>query len=251
MRKYAFCLQKGGVGKTSLSGSTAFMLAQQGYKTIMIDCDPQGNLSSWYLTQAPDYELADVLFGKVTIDQAIHQVRDNLYILQTFGLDGELKTFGENQLANEPFIFEDLSQELERLGFEYGIFDLSPGMNRLERMVLLAMDEVVTPMLPEYFSLDGIEIFTNEIQKIRKSYKRDTVQHQKIICNGYNSAIGQHREIAEKMPNAYQSFIIPVEPAFRKAQSQHIAIHELNRSEKAKQKTLDELRRLTETMTWH
>ena len=44
----AFHLQKGGVGKTTVSGTLACQSALNGLKTLLIDCDPQGNLSSWF-----------------------------------------------------------------------------------------------------------------------------------------------------------------------------------------------------------
>ncbi|MCF7949837.1 MAG: ParA family protein [Spirochaetia bacterium] len=248
MKKYAFSLQKGGVGKTSLSGTIGFMLSDKGKKTVLVDCDPQGNLSSWYLTDQVDHELAGVLTGKVGIAESIKQIRENLFIIPTYGIDGELKAYGENQLANEPFIFEDLCNELEKMGFDYALFDLSPGMGRIERMVILAMDEVITPMTPEYFSLDGIEIFASELSKIRKNYKRENVQHRKIVCNGHNESIKQHREITGQLPQGYDNYIIPTDPAFRKAQSSHIALFELEPGDRPKKSTVDELTRLLEGM---
>ena len=58
MKSIAFHIQKGGTGKTSCSGSIAAGLARKGHKTILVDCDQQGNASSWFLTNPIDYELA-------------------------------------------------------------------------------------------------------------------------------------------------------------------------------------------------
>lgn len=78
-----------------------------------------------------------------------------------------LKQYAKTRLNDEPFIFEELGEELNSLGYETVIYDLSPGMSRLEKSVLLAMDEVIVPLTPEYFSVDGITIFNNELQKLR------------------------------------------------------------------------------------
>ena len=68
MRKVAFHLQKGGVGKTTLSVSTAVSLADAGRKTVLLDLDPQGNSTSWLLGDRDvTHEAADVLFGRVDV----------------------------------------------------------------------------------------------------------------------------------------------------------------------------------------
>ena len=50
MKTIAFHIQKGGTGKTSCAGNVAAGLARHGHKTALIDCDQQGNASSWFLT---------------------------------------------------------------------------------------------------------------------------------------------------------------------------------------------------------
>ena len=125
MRKIAFHLQKGGVGKTTLSGNVAYGLSSIGKKTIIIDCDPQGNLSSWFLDSATKYELSDVLAGNVVLSDAIINIRENLSILPTFSIGGELRTYAETKLNDEPFVFEDLCSELETMGYDVAIFDFT------------------------------------------------------------------------------------------------------------------------------
>ena len=248
MKTIAFHLQKGGVGKTSLSASIAVELAKRG-RTVLIDLDPQGNASTWFAMLSPKWELASVLMGKVAAREAISpSVIEGLDLLPTFGLDGELKVYGENQLANEPFIFCDLAEELARLGYEYAVLDLSPGMGRLERAAITAADEVITPMTPEAFSLDGIEIFRADLGKTAKAMRRGP-KHEKIIVNAYDARIGQHREIAGKAAETltnFKLFTVPVDPAFRKAQAAHVAVQNLPKVDAAKPETLAELRRLGE-----
>ncbi len=66
MRALTFAIQKGGQGKSSLSGNVSYLLSKQ-VKTLAIDGDPQGSLSSWLITESPKYEIADVLQGKASL----------------------------------------------------------------------------------------------------------------------------------------------------------------------------------------
>ena len=216
----AFHLQKGGVGKTTISGTLACQSALSSNKTLIIDCDPQGNVSSWFLQSAPKFELADVLQGKCFVGDAIVKIPniDNLYILPTFGIGGTLKIYSETKLAEEPYVLQDLVSEVSK-DFDHVILDLSPGLGMLERAALIASDEVVTPMTSEVFSLDGLEIFIHELQKLRKNM-RSAVKHNKIIINSYDTRIKQHRDIyaAALESGNYKVYLIPVDPIFRKSQ---------------------------------
>lgn len=216
----AFHLQKGGVGKTTISGTLACESAMHGNKTLIIDCDPQGNISSWFLNDPPKFELADVLQGKCFVNDAIVPIPGiaNLYILPTFGIGGSLKLYSETKLAEEPYVLQDLVSEVKE-DYEHIVLDLSPGLGRLERSALIASDEVVSPMTSEVFSLDGLEIFIHELQKLKKNM-RSNVKHNKIIINSYDTRIKQHRDIyaAAMESGNYKVYLIPVDPIFRKAQ---------------------------------
>ena len=216
----AFHLQKGGVGKTTISGTLACQSAINGHNTLVIDCDPQGNLSSWFLTQPPNYELSDVLQGKCFVEEAIIKAPElgNLSILPTFGIGGTLKNYSETKLAEEPFVIQDLVKDVSE-NFEHIILDLSPGLGRLERSALIASDEIITPMTPEVFSLDGLEIFIDELGKLKKNM-RSSVKHNKIIINSFDERIRQHRDIygVAESSGRFSVYRIPVDPLFRKAQ---------------------------------
>ena len=176
----AFHLQKGGVGKTTISGTLACQSALDGKKTLIVDCDPQGNVSSWFLQSAPKFELADVLQGKCFVADAIVKAPgiENLFILPTFGIGGSLKSYSETKLSEEPFVIQDLINQVAE-DYDHIIMDLSPGLGMLERYALIASDEVITPMTSEVFS---------------------------------------HIYAAAMESGNYKVYLIPVDPIFRKSQ---------------------------------
>ncbi len=218
----SFHLQKGGVGKTTISGTLACEGAMQGFKTILVDLDPQGNASSWFYTSLVKWEVADVLQGKCFVDEAIVPIRmvENLYLLPSFGIGGSLKEYGERGIHQEPYVIKDLVNQLAK-DFDRIILDLSPGLGKLETSALIASDEIITPMTPEIFSLDGLEIFIEELKIIKSKYTNETL-HKKVIINNYDGRIRQHKKIMNvALQGEYSIFKIPVDPTFRKAQETH------------------------------
>ena len=247
----AFPLQKGGVGKTTISGTLACQSALDGYKTLLVDIDPQGNASSWFLKTTPKYELADVVQGRCYINDAIVAVEqvENLYLLPTFGIGGALKNYSETKLAEEPYVLQDLIQELVK-EFDHIILDLSPGLGRLERAAIISSDEVITPMTPEVFSLDGLEIFIDELKRLKKNL-RSQVKHSRVIINSYDERIKQHRDIYKAaQEGSFEVYRIPVDPVFRKAQEASIAPQQYKEHGRGlKEKTTDAILSL-EKVIW-
>jgi cellulose biosynthesis protein BcsQ len=219
MKAIAFHTEKGGVGKTTIAGNTAYMMAHSD-RTLLVDGDPQGNTTSWWITDSIPWEMADILMDRCRLHQAIMQVRENFYILPTFGIDGGLKEYAEMKLTNQPYAFEDLLREIENEDFKYVVFDLGPGISLLERSILSEVQEIVGVAQTEFFSVDGIEIFENELKRLRKE-RRAKAQTNKLVINRVNRSylyhnqyydhldglkyrvftIGQSTEISDAIPN--------------------------------------------------
>lgn len=197
MYKIAFHIEKGGSGKTTLAGNTAFEISKY-KKTALIDCDPQGNLSSWFCTDPMTYELADIMQDTAGIYQAAVSIRENLDIIPTFAINGNLKNWGETTLFQKPFAFHDLMVKLEKAGYQMAIFDLSPGISNLEKSILAVMDEVIGVATAEYFSMDGLEIFHHELEKLRKD-RRATFRANKLVVNRVNRAYALHRAYQDQL----------------------------------------------------
>src|SRR6056297_1526607 len=222
MKTIAFHLQKGGVGKTTLSVTTAAELAIEDYRTLLIDADPQGNSSSWLLEGViePEYQLSDVLTGKAEKEAAIVQVSGDLYCLPTFGATSDLRNYAKGGgAAAAPWAVADM---IEGLPFDYIVIDMGPGLYALETQVLLATDEVIPTMTPEYFSLYGLETWAMAVKEIEKGM-RAKIHYSRLIVNGMNKSIGQMREVHGKaLKAAREVYTIPTDPVFRKSQEAHI-----------------------------
>lgn len=197
-KQLVFCNNKGGVGKTTLAYNCAQKFAEKGYKTVLVDLDAQCNLTllalgnQYYeenLFSQENKDISDVLQGIVKggadIDLSVPflEIAKNLSILP-----GSLNiTLYEELLANASFNLTASGNErgfldtsaIDRFLREKGmneeidifVIDTSPNLGILNRVLLLGADYFVVPMLPDSFSLQGIENLGMVFERWKKNWK--------------------------------------------------------------------------------
>jgi cellulose biosynthesis protein BcsQ len=233
MRKLCFHIQKGGVGKTSISGTIAANLARKGKRTIFVDADPQGNASSWYCGEVINHDIADILAHHATLQETIKPIAPNLDMLPVVAIGGTLKEWSETKLQTNPKAFEFLTQDIEALGYEFAIFDCSPSFSQLERAIIAEMDEVINPLSPEFFSVDGVEIFVNELHKIEEAYRRK-IRNDKIALNMVNRSFSRHKAFQEALAKLqYTIYTIPQDAKIAECQIAHKSLYDFAPSAKS------------------
>lgn len=158
MRTIAIMNQKGGVGKTTTSVNLAAALAKFGQKVCVIDMDPQGH-SSFHLglEATPGTRTVYDVFAEVcTVDDARQLVADNLSVVPS---NIDLAAV-EIELANAPgreFILRDAVRHwIDQSRFDYVIIDCPPSLGVLTINALCAVTEVMIPLQPHFFALQGL-----------------------------------------------------------------------------------------------
>ena len=241
---FAFHVAKGGVGKTSLSGNCSY-LASQSKKTVLVDGDPQGNATSWLVEDRYQNELAELLMGdgEVPLSDCLVEVEPGFFLLPS-RIGGKLKLYGETKLFQEPHAFDDLNEILYDAGFELIIYDLGPGLGNLERCVISSVDEVIMPVMGEYFSLDGIEIATKEIDRINRAYRKE-VLCRRLVVNALNRSYRRHVETYRQYQRLnFELFTVAQDAKIAEAQFYHLPLP----AYWPKAKALPELERLTDAI---
>lgn len=136
----AFAIQKGGTGKTSSTNITAEILHSRGYKVLVIDLDPQRNLSHSVGVNEPDLSVTDVLTKKTDIKSAVLKAKAGYAILPA----------GRNLFEHQADIKADtLAKALTPLKsyFDYILVDCPPALSSLSINGLIAADKVVIPVI--------------------------------------------------------------------------------------------------------
>ncbi|KGE71915.1 ParA family protein [Spirochaeta lutea] len=163
-----FANQKGGVGKTTSAANLGAYLAELGKKVLLIDFDPQGNLSSSVGADRDGMGIYELITGQAETTQVVQSTKgENLFVIPaSIDLTGAtVELVGEKN--RELF----LKRALEPLvaDYDYLFIDCPPSLGILTLNGLTAADAVYIPLQTEYFALEGLTQLIESIKLVQKS----------------------------------------------------------------------------------
>lgn len=146
---------KGGVGKTSVTALMAYKTANMGYKTIIIDSDPQANLTSYMLGEGFEakHTLYNILKGECDTKEALVKINDNLFILPS-GLDNEFIHEAVSPVALPRAI---KSQVIDKLDSSLFLIDTNPSLSDMNLAIHSIADTVLTIINNDSSSVKGLK----------------------------------------------------------------------------------------------
>lgn len=158
--------QKGGVGKTTTAQTLAAGLHKRGYKVLMIDLDPQCNLtySAGIDPSAPDIDLQDVLQGTAPAARAVLHTAEADLIPGSYALTSADVTFTK---ARREYLLADALKPL-RAAYDYIVMDCPPTLGVLTINALTASDAVLIPMTANIFSIQGLAQLFEAVSNVKK-----------------------------------------------------------------------------------
>lgn len=181
----SFNIQKGGVAKTTSAVITAEILQQRGYDVLLVDFDPQRNLTHGLAVDKLKCPVADVLTGKTNIKDAILRTEAGLGLLPAdrslFALQAALES---NALAK---VLAPVSGY-----FDYVIIDTAPALSSLSVNALVASDLVVIPAVLGDFCDLAIRDVLNTIDTVRQ-------QNKKLAVAGILITMSKKRYVLDRL----------------------------------------------------
>lgn len=164
----SMCNQKGGVGKTTSTINMGASLAEYGRKVLLVDLDPQGALSAGLGLNHDDIEdsIYDVMLDSHTsIHSAIHRTSVSGMDLVPANID---LSAAEIQMVNEVGREHTLARALRPVHRDYDfiIIDCQPSLGLLTVNALACSQGVIIPMECEFFSLRGLALLTDTVEKV-------------------------------------------------------------------------------------
>lgn len=169
----AIANQKGGVGKTTTAINIATAMAATGWKTLLVDLDPQGNASTGLgiPNNARTVSSYDLLLQEATLDQAAQRT-------DVPGLDIVPATQDLSGAEVELVGVEDRTARLDqalsaRSGYDICFIDCPPSLGLLTLNALGAADTLLVPLQCEFFALEGLSQLLQTVERVQERFNPD------------------------------------------------------------------------------
>jgi len=190
---YSIINQKGGVGKTTTTINLGTAMAACGANVLIIDMDPQGNLSTGMGVEKVKREkgVYNILIDNLSINDAVIKTEiPNLNLIPSnddlLGIDIEL--------SNESDRVMRLKKALEDLNsYDYILLDCPPSLSLLTLNALVASTGALVPLQAEFYALEGLSQLLKTIEGIKNSVNHDLMLEGVIITmfDGRNNLSNQ------------------------------------------------------------
>ncbi len=184
--------QKGGTGKTTTAYALVLGLIEKGFKCLVIDLDPQGNLSFSLGADTSKKTVYGLLTRENTAEESI-QTTNHCDIIASSrllsGADTILKTTGGEYRLKEVL-------ETVKGNYDFIVIDTPPSLSSLTVNSLTASSDVIIPVQADIFSIQGITQLWETIQPIRQYCNAD-LNISGILFTKYNNRAVLNREVEE------------------------------------------------------
>ena len=202
MRIIAIANQKGGVGKTPTTVNIAFALARAGHTILLVDLDPQGSLSEYFLADQADIQEVTV-YNALSDLQRIEPLSLTKQIAllpahdELAGAELELpsKVHGQKRLAKVLSFYQT--------DYDVCLLDCPPSLGILTINALASAHQVVIPVKTEISAERALKRIKNTIKDIQESDLNGQLTVWGILPTIYDSRKAHHKEVLEALRFKY------------------------------------------------
>ena len=198
--------QKGGVSKTTITANVATILAEKEIKILLVDMDPQSNLTSYFTdkdTEIKDSATIRVLFEREVVKNPdiIHHTRMGLSIVPS-----------STTLAAISWSTGTLIDAQRRLAtflagvkdsYDLVLIDTQPDLSTYTLNALIASDYYLVPMQPERMSVNGFSLLSNTIQVVHSI--NPVLELLGVVCSQYDGRIASHKSWRKVMKETFEN----------------------------------------------
>ena len=205
--------QKGGVGKTTSAVNLAAAVGSKGYKTLLIDIDPQGNATSGFGINKREVEVSsyDILVRAEKAKNAVIKTSfTNVSVIPSnidlAGAEIELIEMKgrESNLKNAISLIKD--------EYDFIFLDCPPSLGLITINALTASDTIFIPIQCEYYALEGLSQLVATVRQVKKLYN-PLIEIEGILLTMYDGRLNLTQQVVEEVkkffPKKVYSTYIP------------------------------------------
>jgi chromosome partitioning protein len=226
---------KGGVGKTTSTLNIGKALSLKGKKVLLVDIDPQGNLTDAFINiNALKHTIKDLLEGTISdINEVLLKgVADNIDLIPSNNLLNGTEENILNKVARETLLKRIL--EPIKSNYDYILIDCPPSLNLLVLNSLTASTEAIIPIATEYHALTGTNTIINTIGTIKEFKKMlgENIVLSGVFITKYDERTNNDREIKEAIQENFKNLcyktIIRTNVKIKDATNNHKSVIDLD-----------------------
>ena len=207
-RVIALCNQKGGVGKTTTTLNLGAALAEYGRRVLLVDLDPQGALSAGLGVQA--HELDRTIYNLMLERNTV--ITDVLVPTRVPGMDllpaNIDLSAAEVQLINEVGREHTLARALRPMlhEYDYVLIDCQPSLGLLTVNALACAHGVIMPVAAEFFSLRGVALLVDTIEKVKDRINPD-LEVDGVLVTMFDGRTVHARDVVAMLVQRFQDVV--------------------------------------------
>ena len=203
-RVIVFANQKGGVAKTTTTLNLAVAFKEQGFRVLVVDLDPQGNLtmSQGMNPDAIERSMFDVLVHRLPISEIIHTAEVDVAVssIDLAGAELALSSMIGRERALEKALLE------VRDSYDFIMIDTPPSLGLLTINAFVAATGVIVPVQCEYLSLRGLVQLENTLAMVRENLNPD-VKIEGILPTMFDRRTLHSREAVEILEESFGDLV--------------------------------------------
>jgi chromosome partitioning protein len=224
MKVYSVVNQKGGVGKTTTAVNLGVAMAKKGRRVLLIDLDPQGNLSTYLGVSDPQSTIADAIMDicndkEPDIKKYIMRNQEGVDLIPS-NLDLSGIELPLSQALGGQVALRDLISQLDN--YDDIIIDCPPTLGILSINALAASTDVIVPVQTQFFAMKGLTDLIDTVERVKKKLNKE-LTIRGILFTYYEKHTRSSKLVVSQVTDIYRNiypvFNVQIPKAIRAAES--------------------------------
>ena len=197
--------EKGGVAKTTTTAALGSILSNRGYRVILIDLDPQGDLTAGLNVDPQDRNIYDCLFNHKKMKAS--KVNDNLVLV---GGDPRMKPSNFEKAGSEDAEYKYtplhiLKRAIDQVlsDTDFILLDCPPNVDAITTNALAASDYVLIPTEAHRYSINGVQAIKEIIGGLKKGNVNPSLSLLGVLITRFRTSTAIHTQMAEALRSKY------------------------------------------------